>query len=345
MTGESRTFQMRLEIGAEAEHLQAAPERVARGAEAALPLLAGRPALLTGCGTSLYAAQLVSDYAAQWGGDVPAVSARLLLERKGGLDPERTIVAFSHAGGTPAVLDLLSEAKRQSVATVLVTGFPESEAAGLATAVVPTGYAEERSWCHTISFSLSSLTALLLLEATAAQGLPAGLPMPHPAKVASALEELLSREHAVEEAAYRLNLGTTYILSSGEALALAAETSLKLTEAAYLPNQPLELEQFFHGYIPATDRSSTVIAVLPPSVGQRARDLHAVAEIVGFHLLALDLAAIQALAPSTDERSFPWVAATYLQLLAYHVARRRGTDPDLLRREDPTYLAARKSYR
>ncbi len=344
MEHSGKPYEMRSEIGAEPEHLLALPERIAHGADAALPLLAGRPLVLTGCGTSLYAAQLASDYIAQHGGDVPAVSARLLLERSSPLLRERTIVAFSHAGGTPAVIDLLQEAKRQSVPTVLITGFPESRAAGLATAVVPTGYAQERSWCHTISFSLSSLAGLLLLEATAARGLPADLPLPRPAEVAQAVEELVSKEDAIRAAAAAIHFGTIFILSSGEALALAPEAGLKLAEAAYLPNLPLELEQFFHGYIPAADKDSTVIAVLPPSVRERAADLRKVADIVGFHLLALDLKTLQGLAPSTDAQTFPWAAATYLQLFAYHVAMRRGTDPDKLRREDPTYLAASKAY-
>ncbi|MDA8345883.1 MAG: SIS domain-containing protein [Thermaerobacter sp.] len=345
MGREHQTFQMRLEIGAEPEHLLALPECVARGADGALPLLAGRPVVLTGCGTSLYAAQLASDYIAQCGGDVPAVSARTLLERAGGLPRERTIVAFSHSGGTPAVLDLLLKARKQSVSTVVVTGFPESEAASLATAVVSTGYAQELSWCHTISFSLSSLTGLLLLEASAAGGLPADLPLPRPAQVSTAVEQILAREDVIRTAAAAVHLGTTFVLSSGEVQALATETGLKLAEAAYLPNQPLELEQFFHGYIPATDNESTVIAVLPPSARTRAADLRQVASVVGFHLLALDLPTLQRLAPATDAESFPWAAAAYLQLFAYHVALRRGTDPDRLRRENPVYLAARKAYR
>lgn len=337
--------QMRIEIGAEPEHLLALPERIAQGAEAALPLLAGRRALLTGCGTSLYAAQLAADYICHHGGDVQALNARTLLERPQGLPQDRTLVAFSHSGETPAVLDLLEAARQHDVATVLVTGFPESEGAMRASAVVATGYARELSWCHTISFTLSSLTGLLLLEACAAEGLGPHLALPRPFTASAAVEELLEHEDAVKAAAAGLRLGAIYVLSSGEALALAPETGLKLTEAAYLPNQPLDLEQFFHGYIPAVDRESSVIAILPPSVGRRASDLRKVAEIVGFRLLALDLASLQALAPSTTDQAFPWVAAAYLQLLAYHVALRQGTDPDRLRREDPIYLAARQAYR
>lgn len=338
-------YEMRREIGMEAEHIMALPERVAHGAEAALPLLAGRPVVLTGCGTSLFAAQLAADYITQLGGDVRAVSSRALLERSSGLPHDRTVVAFSHSGGTPAVLDLLAACKSQSVGSVLVTGFADSEAAALASAVVPTGYAQERSWCHTISFTLSSLAGLLLLGSAAASGLPAGIALPQPAKVSSAVEELLTKEGKVRDAAAGLRPGSTFVLSSGEAMALAPELGLKLAEAAYVQNLPLELEQFFHGYIPAADRDSTVIAFLPPSARARADDLRSVAGIVGFHLIALDLAALKELAPTTDATSFPWVAATYLQLFAYHVALSRGTDPDKLRREDPIYLAARKSYR
>lgn len=46
------------------------------------------------------------------------------------------------------------------------------------------------------------------------------------------------------------------------------------------------------------------------------------------------------------EKSYqPWAMAVALQLLTVRVAAARGTDPDQLRREDPTYLAARRVYR
>ncbi len=344
MTEARHPYHMYEEILAQPQHVRALGEAVARGADAAAGILAGKSPILAGCGTSLFAAELAASYLYERGAGVVATGAFPLLGRGVPLDRRRPIVAFSHSGETAAVLDLLLAAKEREVPTVLVTGFPSSTGAGLASATVATGYARELSWCHTISFTLSSLTAVLLLKAAAAQ-MPPQLAPPSPAEVADGIEAVLRHEGEIAQAAKGLREGRRLLVGAGEGLALAREAGLKLSEAAYLDNQALELEQFFHGYVPAYGPGDHVLAILGPAAGHRARDLKKVAEIVGLSLLALDLATFRTWTPAVSPDTFPWLAAVYLQLLTYHAALESGTNPDQLRREDPRYLAARQAYR
>ncbi len=337
-------YHMYEEILAQPAHVQALGESVARGADAATAILAGKAPVLVGCGTSLFAAELAAGYLFERGANIAVSGAFALRQRQVPLDRRRPLVAFSHSGETPAVLDLLRDAKEREVPSVLITGFPSSTAAGLASATVPTGYARELSWCHTISFTLSSLTAVLLLKAVAAQ-LPPQLALPSPIEVAEGIEAVLRHEGDIAQAAQSLTGGRRVILGAAEGLALAREVGLKLSEAAYLENQALELEQFFHGYVPAYEPGDHIVAILGPAAGHRAADLRKVTEIVGLSLLTIDLPAIASWWPPATAESFPWLAAVYLQLLTYHAALARGTDPDRLRREDPRYLAARQAYR
>lgn len=344
MNASEHPYRMHEEILAQPAHVLALGEAVARGAEAVAGMLDGKAPILVGCGTSLFAAELAASYLYERGGNVVAAGAFPLLQRQVPLDRRRPLVAFSHSGETPAVLDLLAAARAREVPTVLITGFSASTAASLATATVATGYARELSWCHTISFTLSSLMAVLLLKATAAQ-LPPQLTPPSPIELAEGIEAVLSHEDEIAGQAQDLLSGRRVILGAAEGLTLAHEVGLKLSEAAYLENQALDLEQFFHGYLPAYGPGDHVLAILGPAAAHRAQDLRQVAEIVGLSLLSLDLPTLTAWTPAASTDTFPWLAGVYLQLLTYHAALARGTDPDQLRREDPRYLAARKAYR
>lgn len=316
------------------------PEYVRRLGERAMGApdgrLVGRTPVLTGCGTSFFAAELAAAHLAEAGTPVPVVQAFELLRSPRLQARGSLIVALSHFGDTAAVLDLMARAREEGMPTVLVTGFPNSPAARLADRVVETGYPEERSFCHTISFTLASLAAIRFLHA-----LGQFAPPPDLRAVAAAMDRTLARASDISRSAAAVaRASSVWLLGAGPTEPLAAEFGLKLCEAAYIPAQPLELEQFFHGYIPAVERDAAVIAALPPDTRTRADDLRRVAEVVGFHVIDAG-----AFTRGSAAQVLPWAEAAALQLLTYHVALLRGSDPDRLRREDPVYQRARDVYR
>ena len=70
-----------------------------------------------------------------------------------GLRPDDVVVAVSHSGTSTMTIRALERARRSGVETILITGFPESEAARVAQHVLVTGYDEEHSWAHTASYT------------------------------------------------------------------------------------------------------------------------------------------------------------------------------------------------
>lgn len=302
-----------------------------------LSALSLRRPVLTGCGTSFFAARLAAAYEAEAGRPVPVVQAFELLRAERLTAHGDLLIVLSHSGGTSAVLDLLQRARASGVQTVLITGYPESPAAALADLVVATGYAQELSWCHTISFTLASLTAIGFLHELDSSFAEA----PDMSDVANAMEAALRAEDQIaREAKAVAQASSVWLLGAGPTQPLACEFALKLAEAAYIPAVPLELEQFFHGYIPAIERDGAVIAALPERTMTRAADLARVAEVVGFHLVDTG-----PFTGSLGGSALPWAQAAALQLLTYHTAMERDTDPDRLRHEDPVYRRARDAYR
>jgi len=154
---------------------------------------------------------------------------------------------------------------------------------------------------------------------------------------------------------------TLLTVGSGADRPAARELALKIEEAAWLPSTMRELETFLHGHLPATDASTGLVLILTdrderePRLGRALNALTA-ARVVGLRaaaILARDLDAVvpeeltpagRMLVDEAPDLPSPVAAllgsATPLQLLTERIARARRTNPDLIRRDDPTYLAA-----
>jgi fructoselysine-6-P-deglycase FrlB-like protein len=135
---------------------------------------------------------------------------------------------------------------------------------------------------------------------------------------------------------------------------------LKVEEASWLPSAYRDLETFLHGHLPATDAATGLVLILVDRDRREERLARAIqalaaARVVGMRAAAivsteLDGALDPDLTPAgrllvAEAQLPPPVAAlvgtaTPLQLLTERLARARGTNPDLIRRDDPLYLAA-----
>jgi fructoselysine-6-P-deglycase FrlB-like protein len=150
-------------------------------------------------------------------------------------------------------------------------------------------------------------------------------------------------------------------VGSGADRPAARELALKVEEAAWQPSTMRDLETLLHGHLPATDASTGLVLILTDrdqraARVERARQALAAARIVGIvvaGILARDVSAdIPAgLTPAgrliVDEGPdlpAPVAAllgsATPLQLVTERIARARGTNPDLIRRDDDVYRSA-----
>ena len=322
----------------------------------------GAPIVVTGCGTSEHAAQAVVEILREGlhSGGLPSGPASILAAQAfeltqnpptGGL-----VIGVSHEGGTTATIRALEAASAAGARTAIITGSAGSPAATAAGPELIVATVEmDQGWCHTVGYLSPILAAAAIADELAGRTTDAAL-------VRDLLASGASDEAGAEAIAAVLGECRTVItLGSGADRPAARELALKIEEAAWLPTTMRDLETFLHGHLPAMDATTGLVLILTDRDGRaarvaRARQALAAAKVVGIKAAAivgrdvhgqLDGALTPAGRLRVDEvKALPAPlaallgSATPLQLLTERIARVRGTNPDLIRRDDPTYLAA-----
>jgi glucosamine--fructose-6-phosphate aminotransferase (isomerizing) len=294
---------------------------------------AGEPVVLTGCGTSEHAAMAGAAMLLEAG--VPAV-ARDAFEAR--LDPQEAgvLIAISHEAGTAATLAAAAAAAGRGARCALITARPEEAPDGLTAIGTPL---RDTSWCHTVGY-VSPLLALHALAARVTGSAPA------PGPVAAAIEGVLERRRLLAERAGAL-LGCLRVLvvGSGADDITGRELALKIEEGVHLPVTPLGLEKVLHGHLPAADeRTGLVVLRLDPRAAAErdARAANLLAAAAELRMPSVLIGADQlpvagGLPPVAGALLTGALAAQLLTLELVHAA---GTNPDLIRREEPAYRAA-----
>lgn len=220
------------------------------------------------------------------------------------------LVAVSHNGTTPLTL----EAARAFDGPVwLVTGPAESPLASLADEVVVAAPESEESMCHTASYT-AAVAAMAALAGEDVSGLPAA--------VADALARRLEP----------FDHDRVLVAGAGADWATAEEAALKLREGVFLPAEAHETEQLLHGHLAAVDEGVRAFVLAGRGrAAERAHDAVAALRTLG---------AETTLVPTTH----PVVDIVPFQLLVLELAERRGTNPDLIRRDDDRWRRARAAY-
>ena len=318
---------------------------------AAAALRAQERVLLAGVGSSWHAArvgELLLAHAGRLGPRVRALPASELTGYGPAPDAGTALVVLSHRGSTRAAREALAGVRAAGGVGVAVTG---QGADGLAAAdhVLRT-VEQEASACHTVSYT----SALRVLAALAAR-------VGGDAAFAHELEELPDRlatllgQEAWEDLAGRFADRPRYwLVGGGPSAATACEGALKLAEASRATALGLECEQFLHGPLAALEPADVVVVIAPPGPSRaRCLDVARAVHAVGAPLVALgpeddgELAALAAetiALPPVPELLSPILAVVPLQLLAYHLAVRRGANPDTLRAEEPAHARARALF-
>ena len=321
---------------------------------------AGTPVVVTGCGTSehaaLGAAEILREAARATGS--PGVRAVAIQAFELSLDPPSggLVIGVSHEGGTGATNAALAAARAAGARTALLTVSSRSPGAAFAdpALVVETGELDQ-SWCHTVGYVSP------MLAAAAVGAHLSGRPLDIEG-VVDLLAAGTRDEAGADRIAARLADAThLLVISSGTDRTAGRELVLKVEEASWLPSAFRELETFLHGHLPASGTESGLILILTDREGRAERLVRARQALAAAHVLGIRTGAI--LAADLDEAIDPGLtpagrllvpdalglpspvaslfgSATPLQLLTERLARARGTNPDPIRRDDPTYRAA-----
>src|SRR3954468_11397013 len=267
--------------------------------------------VLTGCGTS--------EHAAMAGAALLGARSRDAFEAS--LDPqaEGVLIAISHEAGTAATLAAM---QATSARTILIMARPERETGADLTIATPL---VDTSWCHTVGY-VSALLALTAISGAADE-----------TTCADVIAGTLALRARFRDAARTL-IGCERLIVTGSGVdeITARELALKIEEGVHTPVTPLGLEKVLHGHLPAADERTGIVVIRVdehngPQRDQRAADVRAAVAELNMPTVTID---------GLPEGHALLAGALALQLLTYELVLAAGTNPDLIRREQPAYKAA-----
>jgi glutamine---fructose-6-phosphate transaminase (isomerizing) len=221
------------------------------------------------------------------------------------------LVVVSHEGRTRLARDAVAAFDGPAW---LVTGASESPLARLCDEVIVCTPRLEESSCHTASY-LCSIAQLAALRG----------------------EDVFPLLDAVESAlaAPRLEVSgheRWLVAGAGRDWPTAQEAVLKLREGAHVVAEAHRTEELLHGYLAAVDPGVRCLVLEGEGrAGERARDAVAALTELGCRV---------ELVPTRH----PAVDIVRFQLLTVDLARARGVNPDVIRRDEEPWDRARRAY-
>ena len=322
----------------------------------------GAPIVVTGCGTSrARGARGRRDPARGGAGGRPAAGPGAVAAQafELSLDPPSAglVIGVSHEGGTAATIAALAAARAAGARTALLTVSSRSPARPQAdpTLVVETGELDQ-SWCHTVGYVSPMVAAAAVgahlsgrpLDDTAVVAL---LGRGHPGRGGRGPHRRPPRRrgppprrrvrHGPDGRARARPQGRGGLVA---AVRVSAISRRSCTATSRPPDRETGL------VIILTDRERRgrrLVRAQQALAAARAIGIRAAAILVRLARRELDPSLTPAgrlLVPDAPDLPAPvaslFGSATPLQLLTERLARARGTNPDPIRRDDPTYLAA-----
>ncbi len=301
--------------------------------------------VIVACGTSWHAG-LVGKFLLEEVARVP-VEVDYSSEfryRRSLVGPRTLVVGISQSGETADTVAALTDAKRAGAPTVGVVNVPGSAIARLVDGVLATHAGPEIGVASTKAFT-TQLVALALLafyarEARGLGSLEPGDPfLSGLAHLPVALGQALALEPKIEKLSRSLaHSRDVLFLGRGAHYPVALEGALKLKEISYIHAEGYPAGEMKHGPIALIDGELPVVALAPKDflydkVASNLREVKArEGRLIAFvspgdedvATFADELLEVPLVHPALQ----PVVSVVPLQLLAYHVARRRGCDVD-----------------
>ena len=251
----------------------------------------------------------------------------------------------SQSGETADTLAALRYMRGAKQNILSILNVPESSMARASDAVLETIAGPEIGVASTKAFTaqLTVLAAFTLALGRARGALPdaeiarlTDALLQIPAKAA----ELLAHDEPIRALAARIAEARDVLyLGRGACFPIALEGALKLKEISYIHAEGYAAGEMKHGPIALIDKSVPVIAICPsgPLFEKTASNLQEAAARGGQIIVFSDAAGAAKLrniatetiiVPETDPFAAPILHAIPVQMLAYHVAVRKGTDVD-----------------
>ena len=259
--------------------------------------------------------------------------------------PARTgVVAVSHRGSKRFSQEAMARAKSEGGVAIALTG-KGAAALGDADFTLVT-VDQESSVAHTAGYTGALAVFAALAGAVGHNDAFTHALEPIPDQLA-----LLLGQESWEDLAKRFGDRRRYwFVGGGPNTATAYEAALKMSEANYAIATGINCEQFLHGAYAAMSDEDLLVLIVPPGPSRaRCLDAARVAKALGTPILLLapeddqeltSLATETIALPEVDELLSPILTVVPLQLLAYHLAVRKGVNPDVMRATEPAFARA-----
>ena len=243
-------------------------------------------------------------------------------------------VGVSQSGESSDVVEGLRALKEAGATTVAVTNAAGSALEATAAFCLRQNAGQERAVAASKTFSSQMMVlALLVTRWSGDEALLGALN-----SVPALMEDVLENQTAIARAALRLTHAESgYVLGRGLSYGPALEVALKLKETSYLHTQAYSSAEFQHGPIAAVGPGEPIIllgsgdATLESTllVAKRLGDLGADLTVVSGAAELLDLADAPIPLPSgLHGAGEAFLHVLVGQLLALHLTRAKGLDPD-----------------
>jgi glucosamine--fructose-6-phosphate aminotransferase (isomerizing) len=245
------------------------------------------------------------------------------------------VVGISQSGQSPDLVAVVEEGRRQGCPTLAITNAPGSPLTTVTDHTLLLRAGPEISVAATKTYTAQLLSLAMLSAAASGDGERKDELQAVPGQVAAALA---ANDNAVETAAATLaGAGHGVVIGRGFNYATAFEIALKAQELAYFAAEPYSAADFQHGPIALIETGFAAIVVnVKGAVSGEVEDLlraivqRGVRPVVLSNLdssLALASAPLR-LPADIPEWLSPIAAVVPGQLLAFHLSRQRGFDPD-----------------
>ena len=242
--------------------------------------------------------------------------------------PDRgLVVAVSHEGETHATLETARKAAGAGATVAVVTVRPDR---------VPSAARPDRDAapgplvCHTIGYLSPLLTVALAVG-----------PLTVDASERTIAAELDARGERRADAERLAGCSRLLAVGSGVDEITARELALKVEEAVHVPTTPLGVEKVLHGHLPAAEAATTGVVLLRFDPSQAAaRDERAGSVEEAAAVLGLPVVTLRPRQRAASAARRLLAGGLALQLLTLELAHVRGTNPDLIRREQAPYRRA-----
>jgi glucosamine--fructose-6-phosphate aminotransferase (isomerizing) len=243
------------------------------------------------------------------------------------------VIGISQSGQSPDIVEVLEEARRQGAPTIAITNDESSPLARAAEHVLLLGAGREISVAatktYTSTLALIAMLSLALDDRLRPESLQPVVPW---------METVLKAEPQAQAAAERMaDSSRAVVLGRGYHYCTAHEIALKIKELSGVEAEPYSMADFKHGPIAMAEGGLPVILVSSGATFRReTAELAGLVRSQGARVLALadELPGLQPadswipLPPGEPEWLTPIAAILPGQLLALHLTRARGMDPD-----------------